>query len=164
MPVTQFRAEPQHRLGMLPTMARRCDRRTARHGGRSLARAKPPSEGREVALVVGDQGPIRKATVQVLHRVGYQVLEASGALDAQRLAEAHGSIGLVLADFTTPETTGLELARWFQVRFPETKVLITTDSLWELLSQSGMHEQFGILVKPFSDLELRRMVQRLAGN
>ena len=128
---------------------------------RRAAQANLPSEGRETVLVVGDLGPIRDATVQVLRRGGYRVLEASGALDARRLADSHRTIRLLVVDFLTPETTGLELARWFQIRFPDIKILITTDSLWELLCQTGEHELFGVLVKPFSDRELRRMVQRL---
>jgi DNA-binding NarL/FixJ family response regulator len=79
----------------------------------------------------------------------------------RRLADSHPTIRLLVVDFLTPETTGLELARWFQIRFPDIKVLITSDSLWELLCQTGEHELFGILVKPFSDRELRRMMQRL---
>ena len=113
-------------------------------------------------LVVDNTGPMRKVVVQVLRKGGYRVLEASGAWDAQRLANSHRNIRLLLADFSMLETTGLELVRWFQVRFPETKILITTNSLWELLCQTGEHEQFGILVKPFNGDELRRMVQILA--
>jgi CheY-like chemotaxis protein len=124
----------------------------------------PINERQEFALVVDAKGPIRKAIVQVLRRVGYHVLEASGSLDAQRLALSHRNIRLLFTDFSTPETAGLQLARWFQVRFPKTKVLISTASLWELLCQAGEHEEFGVLVKPFSDAELRQMVQRLMAN
>jgi CheY-like chemotaxis protein len=96
-------------------------------------------------LVVDEKGPLRQAIVEVLREGGYRVLEASGSLDAQRLADSHPNIRLLLADSSAPETTGLELARWFQVRFPQTKILLTTGSLWELLYRTGEHEQFGIL-------------------
>jgi two-component system OmpR family response regulator len=142
-------------------MARRCEIRTVRRGKRQPAPANLESEGGTTALVVDANRPIRKAIVEVLRQGGYRILEASGGLDAQRLADSHRDIRLLLADFSTPETSGLPLARWFHLRFPETKILITTASLWELLCQAGEHEEFGILVKPFSGVELRRMVQRL---
>jgi len=107
---------------------------------------------------------MRETAVQVLRRGGYQVLEASDAEDAQRLAAANPNIRLLLADFSARETNGLALARWFQARSPETRILITTGSLWELLCEAGEDEPFGILVKPFSEDQLRRMVQRLAGS
>jgi len=99
----------------------------------------------------------------VLRRSGYRILEASGALAAKRLADSHRDIGLLLADSSAPKASGLALARWFRARFPGTKILLTTASLWELLSQTGEHEPFGILVKPFGADELKRMVRGLAG-
>jgi DNA-binding NtrC family response regulator len=126
--------------------------------------SNPDTTGSKIALLVDGDEPIRQAIVQVLRQEGYSVLEASGVLAAQRLADSHRNIRLVLADFSTPETSAVELARWFQLRFPETKVLITTSSLWELLYQTGGHEQFSVLVKPFSGSELRRIVRRLTAD
>jgi CheY-like chemotaxis protein len=138
-----------------------CEMRPVRRGRRQASSTSRESGGNKTALVVDAKGPIREAIVHVLRRDGFQVLEASGGLEAQRLADSHRNIRLLLADFSTAGTSGLQLARWFQLRFPETKVLITTASLWEFLCQAGEHEEFGILVQPFSDAELRRMVQRL---
>jgi CheY-like chemotaxis protein len=147
---------------MPATLARRYDTAPVRHGKRPSATVNLEPEGSKTVLVVDEKGPLRQAIVEVLREGGYRVLEASGSLDAQRLADSHPNIRLLLADSSAPETTGLELARWFQVRFPQTKILLTTGSLWELLYRTGEHEQFGILVKPFSGDELRRMVQVLA--
>jgi DNA-binding NtrC family response regulator len=122
------------------------------------------SNASKTALVVKDQGPIHQAAVRVLRRIGYRILEASGALHAKRLADSHRNIRLLLADFSAPKTSGLALARWFQARFPQTRILLTTASLWELLYHLGEHERFGILVKPFGAEELRRVVRGLAAS
>jgi DNA-binding NtrC family response regulator len=61
------------------------------------------------------------------------------------------------------EINGLELARWFQRKYPEMKVLITTGSLWELANQLGEKERVAILPKPFDNLQLRRMVRLILG-
>jgi DNA-binding NarL/FixJ family response regulator len=75
------------------------------------------------------------------------------------LARALQDVSLLLADFSAPETNGLELARWFQREYPGMKVLITTDSMWELANQVGEQEQITILLKPFDNLQLGRMVR-----
>jgi DNA-binding NarL/FixJ family response regulator len=70
----------------------------------------------------------------------------------------------ILLESSAPKTSGLALARWFKARFPQTRILLTTTSLWELLSQIGDHEPFGIRVKPFGADELKRMVRGLAAS
>lgn len=122
------------------------------------------NDASKTALVVKDRGQIHKTVHRVLRRSGYRVVEASGALAAKRLADSHGDIGLLLADSSAPKASGLALARWFRARFPRTKILLTTASLWELLAQTGDHEPFGILVKPFGADELHRMVRGLAAS
>ena len=120
------------------------------------------TQPRETVLVVEGQGQMRRALVRVLHRFGYRVLAASGAMGARRLAGAHGkNINLLLADFSRRGTDGLNLARWFQARFPQTHILIITGWLWELLCDLNEREHFGVLVWPFSDEELVRTVKRL---
>ena len=118
-------------------------------------------------MVVNDQGPMHKAAVQVLRRGGYRVLEASGASHAKRLADSHRNIRLLLADSSAPKISGLALARWFRARFPRTKILLTTASLWDLLYKlykTGEHDGVGILVKPFGADELKRMVRGLVAS
>lgn len=120
------------------------------------------TQPRETVLVVEGQDQMRRALVRVLRRFGYQVLAASGALGARRLAGAHGKkINLLLTDFSRRGVDGLNLARWFQIRFPKANILITTGFLWELLCDVNEWERFGVLVRPFSDLELGRTVKRL---
>ncbi len=102
--------------------------------------------------------------MQVLRQGGYRILEASDALNAKRLAGSHRNIRLLLADYSASDASGLALAHWFQARLPETKILITTASLWELLYRIDEEQRLGILVKPFGRDELKRMVRGLAAN
>lgn len=118
---------------------------------------------KETVLVVDDEPMVRSLIVKIIRSLGYRVLEASGAAEAQQLSSTNKEISLLLTDFNMPQTNGLELARWFQRKCPEIKVVIATGSLWELANQVGEQEHVAILPKPFDTLQLGRMVQRLLG-
>ena len=119
--------------------------------------------GNETVLVVDDEPMLRELTTEILRRFGYRVLEAADALEAQRIANSNEKINLLLTDHNMPETSGLELARWFRRQYPETKVLITTGSWWDLENQLEEGERIAILAKPFDYFQLRRMVRLALG-
>ena len=138
----------------------RCGPAGARLGRRLRVKT---SRAPGAVLVASDQEMMRSTMARVLRRFGYRVFEASGPMDAQRLASSRRGINLLVSDFGLDEAGAVELARWFQERFPGRKAIIATGSLWELLYRTGDHEPFGVLVKPFSDVELGRMVRGLLG-
>ncbi len=117
--------------------------------------------GTETVLVVDDPLAPRGALANVLRQLGYQVLEAPDAVEARRLVETQGRIHLLLLDLSTPEPSDLQLALWFRAIYPETKVLVTSGSLWELNFQLGVSQQVALLAKPFTTLELAQMVRRV---
>jgi DNA-binding NtrC family response regulator len=112
-------------------------------------------------LVVGDDAIMRRCLVRVVRRLGYLSREAGSPLAAQRAAIESRRIDLLLTDLSMPEANGPKLARWFRIASPETRVLITTGSLWELQCDAGEREQYTLLAKPFTPAELGRMVRRL---
>lgn len=115
-------------------------------------------------LVVDDEPMVRDAIAQILRQFGYCVLEAFNALEAQGLARKNKKINLLLTDFSMPETNGLELVRWFQNEYPETRVLITTASPWELANQVDEHERMiRVLPKPFNVFQLCQMLRLTEG-
>ena len=114
-------------------------------------------------LVVDDEPLMREFIAELLHDSGYQVLEASGAMEAQQLARNNPNIDLLLTDFSMPGTNGLELARWFEDKYPQMKILIATGALWELVNQVGEHERLAVLPKPFDVGQLNRMVRLVLG-
>jgi len=113
-------------------------------------------------LVVDDEPLMREFIAELLRDSGYQVLEASGAMEAQQLAR-NNNIDLLLTDFSMPGTNGLELARWFQSKYPQMKILIATGALWDLVNQVGEHERLAVLPKPFDVVQLSRMVKLVLG-
>ncbi|MBX9765761.1 MAG: sigma-54 dependent transcriptional regulator [Bdellovibrionales bacterium] len=76
-------------------------------------------------LVVDDEDLQRETLVQILTTAGYQVCGANGFQQAEaRLVES--SFDLCLTDFRMPGRNGLDVARLFQERAPETLIMIMT--------------------------------------
>lgn len=98
-------------------------------------------------LVVDDFRTIRELLARLLRRLGYEVLEAEGALQAQRLAEAQGSIDLLLTDFNMPGMNGVGLAQWFHTRFPRCQVVLTTAAPWEVEPYLAEPHDFVLMAK-----------------
>jgi CheY-like chemotaxis protein len=117
--------------------------------------------GSETVLVVDDEPVVRGVMTRILRQLGYRVVEASGTVEAERVVNAEPKIDLLLTDFSMPESNGLEFARWFRSRFAETPVLMVTGSLWELNYQAESLGEFAILTKPFTAVDLGRMVRRV---
>jgi CheY-like chemotaxis protein len=114
----------------------------------------PLPGGTETVLVVDDASMLRNLLVRTLRRLGYRVLEASSALEAQRIANSHAGIHLLLTDCNMPGTDGMQLALWFRGMYPETKVLIASAHLWELDIHLSVSLQLAFLAKPFTVPEL----------
>jgi CheY-like chemotaxis protein len=122
-----------------------------------------PLRGNETVLVANDTPMLRRALARLLRGLGYRVLEAADALEAQRRTEAHPKIHLLLMDLSAPEPSDLQLALWFRATYPQTKVLVTSDLLWELNLKSGFAQEIAILAKPYTQVELARIVRRVLG-
>jgi CheY-like chemotaxis protein len=116
-------------------------------------------QGDEKVLLVNDNPEMRAVLATTLRDFGYHIWEASGAVEAQKVASVHEKIDLLLTDYSMPGSNGLELAMWFRALYPETKVLVASASLWSLGYQIG--HQITFLPKPFTALELAKMVRRV---
>ena len=107
---------------------------------------------------------MRGVIARVLRQLGYRVVEASGAHEAQRLAASRGEVRLLLLNHFAPERSDLELALWFRAMYPEMKILVACVSLWDLDYRIGEDRQINFLAKPFTARELARMVRRVLEN
>jgi two-component system cell cycle sensor histidine kinase/response regulator CckA len=137
---------------------------------RPLSRAAvvPPEgaslAGTETVLLVDGTPMMRGVMARLLRQLGYRVVEASGAHEAQRLAASRGEFRLLLLNHSAPERTDLELALWFRAMYPEMKILVACVSLWDLNYHIGEERQINFLAKPFTARELARMVRRVLEN
>src|ERR1019366_10685549 len=98
---------------------------------------------------------VRQVEVKFLSRLGYKVLQADGAAEALRMADASAAIHLLITDFSMPEIDGVELTRRFRAVHPKTPVLMVSGSLPLLRTKSAPElDRFDFLSKPFQLHEL----------
>jgi DNA-binding NtrC family response regulator len=124
-------------------------------GGGDLAKAAA------TVLVVDEAVMMRGVLANVLRQAGYHVLEATDAAEARRLAETKGKIDLLFLDLSMPAAADRDLALWFRAVFPFTKVLVVSNSLWDLAHEFSISPYITLLAKPFTPPELTRMVRRI---
>ena len=121
------------------------------------APALPAAASGETLMIVEDEVSVRNFIVTVLKRYGYNVLVASGALEAIKVLQEHqGQIDLLISDILMPEMRGDELAGKLRALRPGLKVLLMTGYVEE-----GLRCQEDILHKPFEIEELLAHVAAL---
>jgi len=116
--------------------------------------------GRGCVLVVDDEDGVRMVTTNLLRRLGYDVLEASGGLEALRVAEASpGTIDLLISDVRMPGINGFELATALKTADPSLDVLLMSgyvddDGLSDRIASSGIP----LIEKPYRAAALGHQV------
>jgi len=107
-------------------------------------------------LLVEDETLIRKSVAGELVESGFQVVEASSALEALAYIEAGGKVDVVLTDIHMPgPLNGLDVAEYFRRSFPEIPVVITSGN-------AGPRTLgFEFLPKPYTPLEAVGLILRL---
>jgi two-component system cell cycle sensor histidine kinase/response regulator CckA len=116
---------------------------------------RPHTESAETAivLVVEDEAAVRHFCCTVLRRFGYQVLEASGPVEALDTLR-NQAVGLVLTDITMPGMNGKEMVkridRWQQ---PGLKVLYMSGY------SENLEPGLDFLEKPFTSADLLKRVR-----
>ena len=138
-------------LGMVPAELSR-DRATAQ---RPVPRLR--------VMVVDDDAAVRRVTVDMLHDLGCDVLEASCADDALTLLDGTAEkIGLLLIDYVMPGRNGIELARAVRERGIAVPIVLATGYA-ELADPGDSHAKLldALLRKPFIIAQLQATVLRL---
>jgi CheY-like chemotaxis protein len=114
---------------------------------------KPLSEGSACVLIADDEGPVRRAAVQILLRKGYNVMEAGDGEEAVRVFNENvDAIDLVFLDMTMPGLSGAEALEQMREIRPKIKALVASG-----YPQEVAHASF--LAKPYSPLDLVRRIQ-----
>jgi two-component system cell cycle sensor histidine kinase/response regulator CckA len=118
--------------------------------------------GTETILVVEDDISVRHISVRVLRSLGYDVIEAAAADDAQHLIAQDGQrkIHLLLTDMVMPQMSGRRFADWLHQASPATSVIFVSGYLEESL-HPGERTEPGMffLPKPFDPEQLANKVR-----
>jgi len=119
--------------------------------------------GRGCVLVVDDESGVRMVTTNLLRRLGYDVVEASGGLEALHVAEAkRGSIDLLISDVRMPGINGFELATALMAADPALDVLLMSGyvddaALSDRIANSGIP----LIEKPYRAASLGQQVTKM---
>jgi PAS domain S-box-containing protein len=119
--------------------------------------------GEETILLVEDDAAVRVLTRQSLERLGYRILEAEGACEALRIAEAwREPIDLLITDVVMPDRSGRELAESLVARRPRMRVLFVSGYNEDALLRQGIaHATSNYLQKPFALVALAKRVREI---
>jgi CheY-like chemotaxis protein len=108
-------------------------------------------------LLVDDDSAVREVVAAMLEDLGYRVVEADSGAIALELLSAGNRVDLVLADFSMPGMSGMELLREATARRPDLPVLLVTgyadDKTLAALGEDRL------VLKPFRNEELARKVR-----
>ncbi len=119
--------------------------------------------GTETILLVEDELGVRQLVCEMLLRLGYQILQASGGAEALRLFEQHqGSIDLLITDVIMPQMSGRELAQRLKAVQSSLKVLYISGYTDDMLAHHGVLESnVFLLQKPFAPDELAKKLREV---
>jgi CheY-like chemotaxis protein len=129
---------------------------------KSVSADNPDSRqpGGERILLVDDEAVLRRLARTILLRQGYNVIEASGPVEALELAAAQpDSINLILADVMMPGMRGWEMVERLRVSQPRARVLYMSGYVGEL--ESAADRVRPLLTKPFRPRDLVDEVRRV---
>jgi CheY-like chemotaxis protein len=120
-----------------------------------------PSLGAETILVAEDEEPVRVLACRCLEGMGYRVLSASRADEAERMAVRHaGPIHLLLADVVMPGGSGPELAERLAAEHPEMRILYMSGYTDDAIVHRGVIAPgIELLEKPFTPATLAKKVR-----
>jgi len=121
-----------------------------------------PEGGLETILVVEDEPMVRQLAARILRDYGYTVFEAGNGHEAQQVVTtlAGAPVHLLLTDLVMPGMSGVELATWFQTRYPGASILFMSGYARQL--PDGVdNPTIAFLQKPFSRHTLLTQVRRL---
>lgn len=122
--------------------------------------------GSETILLVEDEEKIRRAAVEVLVVLGYQVLEAQHGEEAIQIAESYKKpINLLLTDVVMPKMNGRDLSVKIKEIHPETSILFMSGYDDEIIARHGiLEDNVQFINKPFSPGKLALKVRESLEN
>jgi CheY-like chemotaxis protein len=131
----------------------------------STASLLAPSADPRVVLVVEDSEPLRILIRLSLESANFNVLEASSAEQALRVARRSACpIDLLITDVNLPGHSGADLAATLHAEMPSTSILFISGrpgTEWGSSGHGSSGQEIRFLQKPFSRQELIHHAQQL---
>ena len=108
-------------------------------------------EPKETIMLVEDDSLVRGVARKILQLYGYNIIEANTGEEALELGKKYpGPIHLLLTDIIMPGMNGRELADYWKLLHPETKVLYTSGYTENALADQGaLEEEIDFIPKPY---------------
>lgn len=127
---------------------------------------EPVVGGTETILFVDDEESLRMLAVEMLGRLGYQVLTAENGLEAVKtFAERRGEIAVVILDMIMPGLGGEETFHRLKEIDPSVRILISSGYAVEGKPQSLLSAgAAGFLQKPYRVGTLAATLRRILGS
>ena len=120
----------------------------------------PRGERQELILLVEDEAAVRQFSADALAELGYQVIEADGALAALRLLDSHPEVALLFTDIVMPDLNGRKLADEARRRRPDLKILYTSGYTRNAMIHNDVTEAgIDLLGKPYTIEQLAEKVR-----
>jgi signal transduction histidine kinase len=124
--------------------------------------ALPRAAGGELILVVEDQEHVRNMSVDSLRELGYEVMQAPGAVDALEALARHPKVDLLFTDVVMPDMNGRELADLARKQRPGLRILFTTGYTRNAIVHNGMLDPgVAFLAKPFTLTQLAQKIRQV---
>lgn len=130
---------------------------------RPQSREKPVkarSKGGQILLLEDDEG-VCAVIVQMLGRLGYQVVSTTRASEAEQALAQGTSFDLILSDVVLPGgTSGPEFVRQATVDHPELKCVFMSGYAATGIEATKIPDEYRLLNKPFTMLQLADALDR----
>ncbi len=114
-----------------------------------------------LVLVVEDERTVLDLAAITLRSCGFDVLTASGPLEALKIFERYaGKIDLLLTDVMMPDMSGVELANLLKLNKPELNVIFMSGYTDDHLKGAHFPVKSGdFVMKPFNPVSLARIIR-----
>ncbi|MCW3149298.1 PAS domain S-box protein [Stutzerimonas stutzeri] len=124
----------------------------------------PQAQRGETVLVVEDEAAVRMLVIEVLHELGYAVLEACDSASALPYLQGEQRIDLLVSDFGLPGLNGRQLVDIARQQRPELKVLFITGYAADAAVRGDfLGPGMDMLAKPFNidvlGMRIRQLIE-----
>jgi CheY-like chemotaxis protein len=118
--------------------------------------------GNETILVVEDDAGVRATSVDLLHELGYNVLQAVNGDAAMAILLGGVKVDLIFTDVVMPGLVkSVEIAAWARSRTPPIPVLFTSGHTRDIISQNDvLAPAVTLLQKPYQPDTLALIVRQ----